>query len=160
MNKTTAYGSIKNGKLTLANRKRFEQDCREFKDGPIELTIKKKNRRSNNQNAWYWGCVIEEIRIRMNDLGNRFDADTVHSFLKGKFNTVQVIDKEGVLIGDLPGSTTEMNKGEFSEYCDKIVQWAAEFLEISIPAPNTQTSFFTAEYDEETSAILIQDGRK
>lgn len=39
-------------------------------------------------------------------------------------------------VAEYPGSTAGLNKAEFSEYLDAIIQWAAEFLSIEIPAPN------------------------
>lgn len=133
----TAYGIIKDGRLTLANRKRFEADLLSFKDCTVELSVRKKNRRSTPQNKWYWGVVVKEIEIRLKELGNDFDSDTVHEFLKDKFNKKEVIGEGGEVLDYIGGSTTEMNKEDFLLYADKIVQWAAETLCIAIPLPNT-----------------------
>ena len=135
------YGSIKDGKLILANRKRFEEDLRGFKDCQVEIVIKKKNRRSLPQNRYYWGVVVKEIQLRMIDLGNEVDEETVHEFLKDKFNKVDVIGPGGEVIDMMGGSTTEMNKDDFSCYVDKIIRWAAAVLEIVIPLPNEKLQF-------------------
>ena len=132
----TAYANIKSGKLTLANRKRFEQDLTGFKDCAVELTVKKKNRRSNPQNRYLWGVVYKEVEIRLKQLGNDVNADVVHEFLKGKFLQVPMIAEGGEVIENLPGSTADLNKEEFALYVDKIIMWAAQFLEITIPLPN------------------------
>lgn len=132
----TAYGTIKEGKLTLANRKRFEQDLQSFKDCSVELSVKKRNRRSNPQNRYYWGVVVKEIQLRLIQLGNDFDADTVHEFLKDKFNKKEIIGDGGEVLDYLGGTTTGMNKEEFTIYLDKIIEWAASFLQIAIPYPD------------------------
>lgn len=62
--------------------------------------------------------------------------DETHYFLKQKFNPVQVPNKDGLAI-ELPGTTTELNKIEFSEYIERIAQWAAEYLSVVIPPANS-----------------------
>lgn len=130
------YGSIKDGKLTLANRKRFDQELKDFKDCQVEIIIKKKNRRSNPQNRYYWGVVVKEVQLRMIELGNEVDPETVHEYLKDKFNKVDVYGPGGEVIDSMGGTTTEMNKEDFGIYVDKIIRWAAEVLEITIPYAN------------------------
>ena len=133
----TAQGNIKSGKLTLANSKRFDQDISTLKDCVVELTIKRKNKRSTPQNRYYWGVVVKEIEIRMKNLGNDVDPELVHSFLKDRFNKKELIGEGGEVIDNIGGSTTEMNKEDFMIYVDKIAEWAASFLSIEIPLPNT-----------------------
>ena len=137
MVKLTSYGNIKDGKLTIANRKRFAADLATLNNCAIEITIKKRNARSSPQNRYYWGVVVKEIQVRLNELGNDFEAETVHDYLKDKFNKVAVIGEGGEVLDHLGGSTTDMNKEEFMVYCDKIIEWAASFLSITIPLPNT-----------------------
>lgn len=141
MVKITAYGTVKDGRLTIANRKRLEQDLRSFRNCTIEITIKKKNTRSSQQNRYYWGVVVKEIQLRLNDLGNDFEPETVHEFLKDKFNKKEIVGEGGEVIDFLGASTTEMNKEEFGVYVDKIIEWAASFLSIAIPLPNTDLQF-------------------
>lgn len=135
MTTLTAYANIKDGKLILANKKRFAQDLGSFKDCAVELTIRKKNRRSSPQNRYLWGVVYKEVEIRLKQLGNDVNADVVHEFLKGKFLQVPMIGEGGEVIENLPGSTADLNKEEFALYVDKIIEWAAQFLEITIPSP-------------------------
>lgn len=137
MVKISAYGQIKDGQLTIANKKRFRQDLSTFKNCAVEIIIKKKNTRSSPQNRYYWGVVVKEIQYRLNELGNDFEPETVHEYLKDKFNKVEIIGEGGEVLDYLGGSTTEMNKEEFSVYVDKIIEWAASFLSIAIPLPNT-----------------------
>lgn len=142
MTKTRQYGFIQHGKLHLSNRKRFSDDCRQFKDCDVEIIIKKKGKRSSQANRYYWGCVVEEIRLNMLDRGYRYEAETIHEFLKGKFNfEVVVIEATGERI-DIPSTTTDMNKDEFYEYVERVREWAAISLELNIPDPETQLEMF------------------
>ena len=133
---------ITGGLLTIQNRQRFLNEVAALKDGLYELTLKKKARRSNQQNRYYWGVIIFEINHRLKQLGNDFDADTVHEFLKDKFNSVPVIGPGGELIGTVGGSTAKLNKEDFGIYIDTIIAWCASFLSITIPLPGEQSEMF------------------
>jgi hypothetical protein len=160
MTKTEITGSIKGGVIQLNNftRKRLQDDLRQFADCDIVLTIKKKGKRSNPQNSFYWGVCIPEIRRRLKELGNDFDAETVHEYLKGRFNCEKVeIEATGELL-EIGQTTTKLTKGEFAEYLDKIIRFASESLGITIPDPGTQTEipYMIASYDEEARATIIK----
>ena len=138
----TSFGSVSiTGILTLNNRKRLQTDLMKFKGCTVELIIKKKNRRSNPQNRYLWGVVYKEIEVRLKELGNEMDAEEVHEFCKAEFNKVEITGDGGEVIGSKGGSTTEFNKSEMSEYWDKIIYWAADFLQIVIPLPNEDLTF-------------------
>jgi hypothetical protein len=127
----------KTGLLQIPNRKRLQQDLKAFSGCSVEIVIRKKNRRSSPQNRYLWGVVYKELEIRLRDLGNDVDSDTVHDFCKGKFNPKPLAGIGGEKIDDIGGTTTDLTKSEFSEYVDKIIQFAAEYLDITIPLPNT-----------------------
>jgi hypothetical protein len=134
--------AISNGKLTLSNRKRFEHEVSTLKDGAYEVSIRRKNRRSNPQNNYYWGIIIPEIRLRLTELGHRVEDEQVHELLKAKFLSVPISNDQGE-VEHLPGSTAGLNKAEFSEYMDRTREWAAEFLGIEIPDPESNLTFFS-----------------
>ena len=127
------FGKIEGGKLTLHNRKRFEQDLSECKDCEIILTVKKRGRRTSAQNRYLFGIVYTECKIRFQELGYRKTVDEVHIFFKRLFLPENILDQHGTVIGQWEGSTTELNKTEFSEYIERIREWAADNLEINIP---------------------------
>ena len=139
----THYGSVsKTGILQLANRKRLQADLAHFADCAVEIIIRKKNRRSSQQNKYYHGVIVKEIETRMRDLGNDVTPELVHEFLKDRFLQSPLIGEGGEIIGSLPGSTAKLNKDEFGIYIDKIILFAAETLAISIPLPNTELKLF------------------
>ena len=132
----TSYGSVSTtGILTLNNRKRLQTDLLKFKGCTVEITIKKKNKRSTPQNSYYHGVVVAEVRHGLLEIGYQMTADETHEFLKQKFNSTQIITKDGLVI-DVPRSTTELNKSEFSEYVERIARFASEYLSVVIPLPN------------------------
>lgn len=133
----TSFGSVsETGILTLNNRKRLQSDLLKFKGCAVEIVIKKKNRRSTPQNRYLWGVLYKEIEVRLRDLGNDMSVDDVHEFCKSEFNKVEILGDGGEVIGKKGGSTTDMNKEEMSAYWDKVIFWAADFLNLYIPLPN------------------------
>lgn len=144
------HGEVKAGIITLPKSLRKEVVAA-FNDTDIEVTFKRKRkRRSNPQNRYYWGCVIPAIVHAMIDLGN--DAlqignsehgELVHEFLKSKLldNGDEIQGIEG-LIFKLPPSTKKCTTIEFDIYMENVRKWAAENLSISIPEPNEQVEMF------------------
>jgi hypothetical protein len=131
----------KTGILTIPNRKRLQQDLKAFSGSNVEIIIKKRGRRSSQANRFYWGCVIKEIQIRLNELGNDLSPEDVHDILKYKFNKANLIGEGGEVIDSLGLTTTDMNKEQFGIYLDKIIEWAASFLSITIPLPDSKLEF-------------------
>lgn len=146
----TYQGDVKDGVITLPKRLRKEVTAA-FNDMDIEVTFKRKRkRRSNPQNKYYWGCVIPAIVQAMVELGN--DAlqigntehgELVHEFLKNRLldNGEEIQGIEG-LIFKLPASTRKCNTIEFDKYMGDVRKWAAENLSINIPEPNEQVEMF------------------
>ena len=92
----------------------------------VEVIIRKpKTKRSDLQNNYYWGVVIE---LLSKELG--YDKDEMHEILKYKFLQSNAMGMPYIK------STTKLSTGEFEEYLSKIKRWAAEFLHIVIPDPN------------------------
>jgi len=99
------------------------------KNKPVSVIIKIQSKdRSNNQNGYYWGCVIELIA---NHCGYRqsWEREELHGELKRLF-----LPKHGRL--QITRSTSDLNTVEFEEYLSKIRQWASEYLSLYIPLPN------------------------
>lgn len=100
---------------------------------------RKRSRRSDPQNRYYFGIVIKEIGIRLRDLGHQWlEDEDVHEMMKQKFNFERIVSDHGEAL-DLPKSTASMTTTQFSEYIERVRQWAADFLEIYIPDPGQQT---------------------
>lgn len=138
MNSITYYGSVtETGILNIPHRKRLQDELRQFKGSSVTITIKKKNTRSNKQNAFLWGVVYKEIELELKRLGNDVTPEEIHEMCKESFNSIDIVGPGGEIIGKKGGSTAKMNKDEMSVYWDKIILWTATYLEITIPLPES-----------------------
>lgn len=141
MTKTEFFGYVKDGQLTALNKGRIAQDLKTFPDCDVVVVIKKRGKRSSKANAYYWAVVVKEIQLRFRELGHDVETDDVHEFLKQKFHSEKIVTPQCEVI-EVPKSTTEMNKDEFTEYLTRIIEWAASTLEIYIPEAGQQTEMF------------------
>jgi hypothetical protein len=124
------------GEAHIFNRKKLTEWFEENKGKMFTLKIeRKKKKRSNEQNAYYWGVVIPMVRERLHELGNEFNSQETHEALKAKFNTKDIVNEDGV-VEDIVQSTGALSTTDFMIYLDKIQRWANQFLGIVIPNPN------------------------
>lgn len=146
--KLTYFGRVEDGQITLPKRVRGEV-CRVFEGKPIEVTFRRKRkRRSDQQNRYYWGVVVPLIVEAFIDLGhselvlgNAESHGMIHNLLKRRFlpDGITLEDREGNVY-ELDPSTTKLTTVEMMEYTERIQAWAAECLGINIPDPNEQLS--------------------
>lgn len=90
--------------------------------------------RSNPQNRYYWGCVIQTLS---DETG--YDLNEMHEIIKHKFLTEQRIVKgtKGQIIQvSMSGSTTSLDTKQFEDLMSKIRIWASRELSIFIQEPN------------------------
>ena len=137
--KTIINTSVQNGKLNR-NRKALQKAVEQEEGREIVITIeRKKKKRSSLQNAYYWGCLINMVRIGIKDAtGHNSSIDEVHNYLSGKFHTTEIVNKTTGEIDVMPKSTTEDTTVQFEEYQLECRAWAKEWLGIDIPLPNEQ----------------------
>lgn len=130
-----------NGQLPASILHRLAELAERMSGKRLLLTVKEqKRRRSLNQNAYYWGCVLPPIVSMFREAGNAVDAEDVHSYLKdhvGKLKQVFVTRDGEVLTG--AGSTAKLSTVEMEAYLEKVRAWAAEHGVI-IPLPNETVS--------------------
>lgn len=123
------------GQVVIQNKRLLREWANQLKGKNVKIRIERAgSKRSLPQNSYYFSCVVEEIRLALLQLGHQMTKEETHEFLKGKFNMVEVANKHGEAI-EVPGRTSVMTKSEFSEYIERIAQWAAEYLDITIPQP-------------------------
>lgn len=136
--KITFNGKIKDGKLTIINRKSFDDYINNLPDKDILLTIEKKiKKRSNHQNAYYYGVVLKIVRQGLIDQGfdNFRNDESVHELLKYRFLKVDESNPDGLFVERIK-STTELSTSQFMDYIAEIQRWGSEFLNTYIPDPN------------------------
>jgi hypothetical protein len=102
------------------------------------VTIKKANTRSHNQNAYYWGVVCQLVYEGLKDAGfeNVKNKDDAHEILKNLFLKTKE-ERNGITIETVK-STRQLTRAEFIDYLTHIEVFAADYLNVHIPAPNTQ----------------------
>jgi hypothetical protein len=127
-----ATGTIKGHRLTI------RQDAWPLSDGEVIVTVRKVSAtRSIQQNRWYWGKVVGLVAQHTG-----LTADEVHEIYKAKFlpRVVEIIDSRGDIAAEfvVGGSTRQLDKIEFAEYCEAIREWAATVPKVTIPDPDPE----------------------
>lgn len=151
------YIHIKEGSVT--NRDALKRAL-QLPDGKYRLRINRAGKRSLAQNAYYHGVVVRMVKEGLKQLGHELDHEEVHHWLKGKFNYCEVVNTETGEYEKVPVSTTKLTKFLFAEYIGSIQKFAAEFLNIVIPDPGSQSEIwdvsYEASYDTETKSIIAK----
>lgn len=125
-----------NGVAKIHNNKELSAWFLKHAGKDFKIKVERKfKKRSNSQNAYYFGCVIPLINERLRELGNEFSNQDVHEAMKSKFCVGEIVNENGVQ-EEFVRSTATLRTVEFMEYLDKITVWAAQFLGITIPLPN------------------------
>jgi hypothetical protein len=130
--------------------------------GDYIITVEPASKvRSIQQNKYYWKCVVPLIRKGLFDKGWE-DIRTnmaAHNWLKETFLKDQVVN---IITGEtksIEGSTRKLSTQEFNEYIERVIQFAAEDLEIQIALPNEQVPMFSepllAHYDENEKVTIV-----
>lgn len=130
-------GIIQDGKFQSPRKAELLEWCRknEGKTVVFNLTVQRK-KRSNDQNSFYHGVCVPMVQAGMYELGNEMSLQETHEFLKKELNYKEVPSKFGELMR-VPRSTTELTTVEFVAYIERIQRFAAEYLGIVIPDPNS-----------------------
>ena len=108
------------------------------KDGAYNIDVKLVRKpRSNDQNGWLWGCIYPLLLEAMISEGWEFTSvEQLHEFFKAQMTADKVINKHTGEIIEFPGSTASMDTLTFSTYCEKLRDYAKEYLNIEIPDPD------------------------
>lgn len=143
--KVEVESEVSNGRLTR-NRDTLTSIIRSFEGKRIVITVsRRKTKRSNDQNSWYWGCAIPIIQSAMLSLGNAFSKAQLHECLKRWITEERpdimldevVVENTGSILPRIK-STTELSTTEFSAYMEAVQKWSSENLDVQIPDPNEQ----------------------
>lgn len=131
--------NIREGKID--NPKTIKKAFDELKDGRYKVDIKKSNKRTLLQNAWFH-AILPDIVKGLQDAGysevkTTDDAKLVIKALFFKKIITNGIEEISVIEG-----TSETSKENFIERADEIIRWAQEYLNINVAPPNKQFEFF------------------
>jgi len=94
---------------------------------------KKRDTRSNNQNRYYWKCIVQELADALG-----YFPDEMHTILRSKFlSEYEMLEINNRKIGiNKIGSTSDLNTKAFEVYADQIRIWALTELGIRLLIPN------------------------
>jgi hypothetical protein len=95
-----------------------------------------RGQRSLKQNAYYFGVVLIRVAAGIRDQWGEemFGVEAAHEFCKDRFLARYVVNKvTGEEHDKIVRSTTELDKMEFSEYIQKIKDFARDYLNTDIP---------------------------
>jgi hypothetical protein len=137
MKKISIISEVNNGNLKR-NRVEITNAFKSFEGKTIKLTIEKvENKRSNNQNAYYWGVIIPIIKNCIKEhWGEIWSAEIAHEFCKMQFNFIEKINEETGEIIRIPKSTTENTTTTQEELHIEIRNFVLEWFNTVIPLPN------------------------
>jgi hypothetical protein len=137
-------GIIKDGVLSIRNRKQFDKALFEIGDCEVEIKVSKKFRkRTSPQNRYYWSVIVQYWMDLLTDSqGEIYTKAQTHEFLKTNFNFKEVVIEETGEVLRMPKSTTENRTFEMEEFHDLCRKKALEFFNVTIPLPNEQLTAF------------------
>lgn len=115
------------GNLPLALRKQIGEYISQFEGKYITVKVILGKIRSAQQNAYYWGYLIENIQTYMNEYGNDFTSDDVHEYCKENFLGFEVKPtRDGGQIKRI-ASTTKLTTTEWEQYTLRIRMHFSQF---------------------------------
>jgi hypothetical protein len=131
--------NVLNGNLKR-NRNLILNALETFEGQEVILTIQKARKsRSNPQNSFYWGVVLQLVQQGLKDATGEFrSVENIHYniLLKMFAPENEIVNTEtGECITEKITSS-QMTTTQFCEYVMEIQKWGAEFLGVDIPSPN------------------------
>jgi tagatose-1,6-bisphosphate aldolase len=131
------YSTVDDGNLKQ-NRNLIIDALKSFEGKGIVITIeKRKNKRSNPQNAYFHGVVLPLVYNGLKELGHTMPLADVKDLLKLKFLKVPIfVNEETGEITEKIKNTSELTTIEFMEFVSEIQRWSSENLGVNIPDPN------------------------
>jgi len=126
------------------NRNLVLKAIHHFNNKNVVITFSKpKKSRSNNQNAYYWGVVINLIQQGLLDAtGELRSVNDIHyNILLPLFAPInEIVNNDTGEVLNERITSSEMTTTQFMEFILYIQKWGAEFLGIDIPDPNEETT--------------------
>ena len=129
--------SIQNG-LFKRNRNIVLDAIKSFNGFDVVLTIAKaKKKRSNNQNAYYWGLLIPLTQNAIKtEWGEIWSKEKTHEFYKLHFNYVEKVNETTSEVIKIPKSTTDNTTTQQEEYHAQIREFLKDWFNVTAPLPN------------------------
>jgi len=84
----------------------------------------RKPKRSLDQNRYYW-AVLTDISEQVVP-GKAYEPSIWHEYLRALFLPERMVELPDGSVKMLEGSTAELRQDQFSEYVEKVIQWAVQ----------------------------------
>lgn len=135
----SAAAFLRDGKLFLPHRERFDQAIAAFPSGRASLTLTEDRRLHSRQlEKFYWGVCIHRIAQETG-----FDDFQAHELMKEQWLPRRL----HVLTGGaicwrcarlIAGSTKALGNEEYWDYISDVQRWSSESLGLILPDPNVE----------------------
>ena len=140
MRQTSTYGSVKAGKLKISYRDKFMESIKNLSDGRVEVKVRRLyKQRSTMQNAYYWGCLLQEFVDGYEDTtGEKITKEQAHQLLKSEFNYTEMVNQKTGEVKRIAKSTSELTTTEFMDYIEYCIRFIAEWFGRTVAEPGEQ----------------------
>ena len=137
--KTEILTSVHNN-VFKRNRNLVLDAIRSFNGSEVIVSFDKpKKKRSNNQNAFYWGVIIPLMQQGAKDTwGESWSIDKAHKHLSKLFVFHESVNQKTGEITQTPKSTTELTTTDWEVYVTEIRIYLLENFDIDAPEPNQE----------------------
>ena len=121
------------------NTKKLWDYVKDLEDGKYKITVSKADKRSLQQNNYYWEIIDEYVQPLLYEMGWEHvkNKEAAHQFMCETFLKISDVNIQTGEMKVRVRSTTELSKMEFNIYLEDIWRWASEFG-VVIPSPNEQ----------------------
>lgn len=132
---------INQGKVPPSVSMAVKQACENSVGKKLCLSLSEDtNKRSNKENRYWWGVVVQHVREIFMEAGNDISPEDTHEFIKqhvlASLDTIFMPDGKRKFI---VRSSTKWTTKEFEDNAEKVRAWAAN-LGYRIPLPNEEKS--------------------
>lgn len=136
--------NTKNGRLQSNVQTQLNDYISSLKDARYQIEIKKvKKSRSNNQNRYYWGIIVNEFRSGVAEMwGEYIGSQEAHEYLKLHCNYKELINENSGEIIKLPQTTADRTTIEFEEYLERCRKLIYNYFNRVVALPNESLEIF------------------
>lgn len=136
--KLSILTSVDEKGIIKRNRNEVLKAFESFKGKGLLLTFEKpRKKRSNPQNAYYWGVLIELTKEAVkNEWRDVWTKEMAHEFYKSKFLFYEKVNEDSGEVIRIPKSTTENSTTAQEEYHSEIRAFLLEWFNVEAPLPN------------------------
>lgn len=163
MPEIVAKGRIdSDGKLHIDDAATFKANLFCYPEHPVIVTVATAAANiTANQRNYFYGVVVETLRVFFSAGGEKYDKETIVEFLKDKFLFREKMNPIGNRYIKVPislsNSDTAMTIEEFTDKKEDIQRWAAQTLNLDIPDPDKDFIYHKKQKHVQISSKSNQD---